>query len=52
VWDQELGTLRLAVEEGDAMASRITAELAKLQIAPSRAAVELRRPATCSPVTP
>jgi hypothetical protein len=28
------------------MASRIAAELVKLQIAPPRAAVELRRPAT------
>jgi hypothetical protein len=52
VWDQELETLRLAVEEGDAMLVRITADLSKLQIAPRRAAVELRRPATCSPVTP
>ena len=51
-WDQELETLRFAVEEGDAMASRITGELAKLQIAPSRAAVELRRPATCRSVPP
>jgi hypothetical protein len=51
-WDQELETLRLAVEEGEDMLVRITAELAKLQIAPRRPAVELRRPATCSPVTP
>ncbi len=51
-WDQELETLRLAVDEGDDMLARITAELAKLQIAPLRPAVELRRPAKCSPVTP
>jgi hypothetical protein len=52
VWARELETLRLAVEEGDEMLVRITADLAKLQIAPLRPAVELRRPATCSPVTP
>jgi hypothetical protein len=45
-WARELKTLRIAVNEGDEMVERITAELAKLQCAPSRAAVELSRPAT------
>jgi hypothetical protein len=45
VWAQELETLLLAVDEGDEMVARITAELAKLQNAPHRAAVELRHPA-------
>jgi hypothetical protein len=52
LWTRELETQRVAVIEGDKMLARFAAELAQLRIEPTRAAVELYRPATCSPVTP